>query len=386
MLKSTFPSIAANEALWELKPSRNDGVGGRASKTPPILRAFDGSMAGWLDAPASARRCPEAYALADADFPRAATSSSVSPVAEACGKQEHPPPMTTKASARSSAPAATGGGSGCNSSDRNVNGARQCAAATSTNDTCSSNNTCSSASCVVACSSDDGAGSGDRFSEGQEMFFATASKDISRGEVVAVERPLAAVQTAEALPWVVVCPGCLRHVGGLDLQLAVASGKVARAKAFGPCVVAMAPSPPLATGVGIQLELGEQKDNEEERGEGARLEKSGDCAEGCSGDGGEGGVRCSGRAFDVAREDGGNALEGLPPLRGLSERFADVSDAIFSFLFLRTTCYTTACRSFGSVSLSVPCFFCQFFLLFAFVVPWERAAYGVFHPTGWLYI
>lgn len=57
------------------------------------------------------------------------------------------------------------------------------------------------------------------------------SKKISRGDVVAVERPLAALQASDALPWVLACPGCLRHVGSLDLQLAIVSGTWDRARA-----------------------------------------------------------------------------------------------------------------------------------------------------------
>lgn len=56
------------------------------------------------------------------------------------------------------------------------------------------------------------------------------SRNISQGDVVAVERPLAAIQTSDAMPWVVACPGCLRHVGSLDLQLAIASNKLDRAR------------------------------------------------------------------------------------------------------------------------------------------------------------
>ncbi|CAN0030917.1 unnamed protein product [Ectocarpus sp. 4 AP-2014] len=58
------------------------------------------------------------------------------------------------------------------------------------------------------------------------------SKAVRRGDVVAVERPLVAAQTSGTLPWVAACPGCLRHVGGLDAQLAVASGARTRAEAF----------------------------------------------------------------------------------------------------------------------------------------------------------
>lgn len=60
----------------------------------------------------------------------------------------------------------------------------------------------------------------------------TTCRKIAQGDVVAVERPLAAVQTSEALPWVVACPGCLRHVGSLDLQLSIASGQWDRANAL----------------------------------------------------------------------------------------------------------------------------------------------------------
>lgn len=58
------------------------------------------------------------------------------------------------------------------------------------------------------------------------------SKAIRRGDVVAVERPLIAAQASQSLPWVVACPGCLRHVGGLDIQLAVAAGMLCRSEAF----------------------------------------------------------------------------------------------------------------------------------------------------------
>lgn len=58
------------------------------------------------------------------------------------------------------------------------------------------------------------------------------SRAITRGDVVSVERPVAAMQTSSALPWVIACPGCLRHVGTLDLQLAIASGRCDRARAL----------------------------------------------------------------------------------------------------------------------------------------------------------
>lgn len=59
-----------------------------------------------------------------------------------------------------------------------------------------------------------------------------ASRRVRRGDVVAVERPLVALQTSEAMPWVVACPGCIRHVGSLDVQLALATGSVDRTNAF----------------------------------------------------------------------------------------------------------------------------------------------------------
>lgn len=58
------------------------------------------------------------------------------------------------------------------------------------------------------------------------------SRNVARGDVISVERPRAAVQTSNALPWVIACPGCLRHVGTLDLQLAIASGRWDRAQAL----------------------------------------------------------------------------------------------------------------------------------------------------------
>lgn len=57
-------------------------------------------------------------------------------------------------------------------------------------------------------------------------------RQVSRGDVVAIERPLVAMQLSAAMPWVIACPGCLRHVGNLDLQLAVASGACFRAQAL----------------------------------------------------------------------------------------------------------------------------------------------------------
>lgn len=58
------------------------------------------------------------------------------------------------------------------------------------------------------------------------------SRKIARGHVISVERPRAALQTSDALPWVIACPGCLRHVGTLDLQLAIAAGRWDRAQAL----------------------------------------------------------------------------------------------------------------------------------------------------------
>lgn len=77
-----------------------------------------------------------------------------------------------------------------------------------------------------------GVGNGLPDQQAEATTTTTMSKAVRRGDVVAVERPLVAAQTSGTLPWVAACPGCLRHVGGLDAQLAVASGARTRAEAF----------------------------------------------------------------------------------------------------------------------------------------------------------
>lgn len=141
------------------------------------------------------------------------------------------------------------------------------------------------------------------------------SKAVRRGDVVAVERPLIAAQTSRALPWVTACPGCLRHVGNLDVQLMIASGKLSRAEAFRlgsrkVVATAAAGAGPLSTSPKLNMP------------EAAATEAA--AGHGCQTVGGreEDGEECGDRGVCGGAESGVDAR--LPVLQGLSERFIQV--------------------------------------------------------------
>ena len=169
MIASTFPGFSEQEALGELCPAYSDASPSTVGGASPMLRGFDGRLAGWISAPRSDHRgsCMRSF-VAATENGRSSSCDGPDLTASSCVTEE----------VRGS-----GGDSSCDHQSPVCRELR-------------------------------------------------ASRHVRRGDIVAVERPIVALQTSEAMPWVVACPGCLRHVGSLDIQLAIASGKVSRAEAF----------------------------------------------------------------------------------------------------------------------------------------------------------
>lgn len=145
----------------------------------------------------------------------------------------------------------------------------------------------------------------------EELLVAT-SKAVRRGDVVAVERPLIAAQSSRALPWVAACPGCLRHVGSLDVQLTIASGKLGRTEAFRveseKAATGSTGAGPMSTSPGPTLPTAAAAAAAHRRQTVAGREEEGE-------QGGNGGGR--------EGVESGTGAE-LPALEGLSERFVQV--------------------------------------------------------------
>lgn len=137
-------------------------------------------------------------------------------------------------------------------------------------------------------------------STGSQRFESRSYKTVrpvSRGDVVAIERPLAALQLSAAMPWVIACPGCLRYIGNLDLQLAVASGACFRAQALEYLRTR-------SSELGATFRQGKQDDTEEVQGAGAGVDETDrDDNQGAS------------SSYDGRQ---------LPVVPGLSERFSQV--------------------------------------------------------------
>ncbi len=146
------------------------------------------------------------------------------------------------------------------------------------------------------------------------------SKAVRRGDVVAVERPLLAAQSSGTLPWAAACPGCLRHVGSLEAQLAIASGRLSRAEALRCGVPAEEPSvpPPGAPAGSLGAAAGPSSIPPEPRASGAAA-ASRQTASGREENGGAGG-----RGEWDCEGGGGVGGASLPSLEGLSERFVQV--------------------------------------------------------------
>lgn len=271
VLPSTFPNLSEDEALRELHLNGgSDDAGGSSGSTPysstlPPLLAHHGRLAGWVSG------------LPDTTNTSASSSTAVQAVSSPAHKSQTDRGSGTSPEGNR---ADSGGGEG---------------------------------------------GEGPTIGPTELSFSAagadggpalTASRAIRRGDVVAAERPLAAAQSSQTLPWVAACPGCLRHVGTLDTQLAVASGKLDRAEAFRfesgitePATVAAAAAeagPPPKSPVPAVPEAAACSPRSEDRREG----------DGEGGGGGEGFGR-SGEGAEGAR---------LPPLEDLSERFSQVGE------------------------------------------------------------
>lgn len=254
-LASTFPALSADDALRELTPCGGDG--GRSSSSSssingnglPFLPMGHGHAAGWLS-------------------PLPAATSTVT-ATSLC--------TVTTSITRCLRP---------NAVDGDVAGSTQESSASS-----------------AEAGKDVGVGGGaSTFVRGEIL---PTSKAIRRGDVVAVERPLVAAQASRTLPWVAACPGCLRHVGGLETQLAVAAGTLPRSEAFlAGSDGASAKATPIPTAAAeVQ----------------AKISQSGhDNAAGP-------------QAVVGAREEDGEGLSGngngLPELDGITERFARVRES-----------------------------------------------------------
>lgn len=186
MIVSTFPGFSEQEALRELSPT-DSGSDARysTSEASTMLRTPDGRLAGWLLAKPSSPRSlclterPGASENDSTDGP----SSPLSCVPLRLRDNDHLEKTRTEG--------------------------------TVFFDTCIKGG--------IMNSVDEGMSSTGELK---------ASRRVRRGDVVAVERPFIALQTSEAMPWVVACPGCVRHVGSLDFQLALATGSVDRTDAF----------------------------------------------------------------------------------------------------------------------------------------------------------
>lgn len=361
LLTSTFPDLSEDEALRELNPSSGSGGGNPPSNTPPCLPVRHGRLAGWISGHADARNVPVSTRR------RSCSDGDSRPSSTTAGRgfcPNRPATTTTVRAASSSAqpvssPAARTENDGGNGTHRE--GAGFSAASTSNdNDAAATeavgnhasapqppkgNNTTTLPSpfstqrehghglCSTDGGGDCGGGVGGEGSTGSPIELpspvaredsgpaVTASRAIRRGDVVAIERPLAAAQSSQTLPWVAACPGCLRHVGTLDTQLAIASGERDRAEAFRPeaetAVAAAAAAAAEAAG-------GMSPTPPEHDVPGAApcfrrsAESSGLDSEG----GGGGGDHGCGRS-----RGGGNGAR-LPPLEGLSERFLQVGESL----------------------------------------------------------
>lgn len=338
MLPSIFPGMSESDGLRELEPGSSEassgGGGGGSTKpstAPPILLVCGGRLAGWLT---TATPTP-------APAPAPKTD---------CGNLKHfasgeASSISSKKSCTALLPGAT--------ISNNSNNSRMNHGSNSNSGSSSNGSSMDHKSCAVegiygseirepppSSPHCNGNGNGNRSFFGGAQGFVL-SKDVSRGDIVAVERPLEAVQTSEALPWVVACPGCLRHVGSLELQLAIASGEAGRAEAFLGNFTASKASPPVQGGGGVEEECGGEE-KREGGSKGGRGERQGR-GEGGAGRGGsreegdaDGGGAVEEESGNVYREktrlEGGRGGEKerpggaglLPALKGLSERFAEV--------------------------------------------------------------
>ena len=328
MLKSTFPAFKSKEAERELISSGGGGMSGDVSPTTtPIFRSSNGLLAGWITPPPP--------------FSQRAYVNTATTLTATAAAAVNTGPNGTIPSARYSTTA--GENPAPTRASRQVAGS----APTLTNSSATAIGDKVGDFFIPGKVTPDGSRCGQP-SLGVPSF--TVSIDVCRGDVVAIERPLFALQGSQALPWVVACPGCLRHVGTLEVQLAIASGEVSRAEAFlsvgGEGTM---PLPPLATPVPPGPALQPEEDGREERkaeglnddgegvgrveGEGTR-NKEGQLEGDEEGEGerrGVAGGHCAGLSKtrcgvnSSGGERGSCAGRGvLPPLPGLSGRFVEV--------------------------------------------------------------
>eukprot|EP00903_Cladosiphon_okamuranus_P010088 g9555.t1 len=350
LLTSTFPDLSEDEALRELNPSSGGGSGANPPSTPPPLPVRYGRLAGWISGLADTTSVGTRRSYSDRD-PRPsstaadrgfcpngdgaaptttvpANSSSIQPVSSQTPMVENNGGGTHKEGASAAASSSSNGGAAATATVGNHGAATQPPKRNNattpplpiSNHYEHGHRLCSGDSSGGGGGSGGGSCSGGEGSArissptepplsvaGEDSGPAmTASRAVRRGDVVAVERPLAAAQSSQTLPWVAACPGCLRHVGSLEAQLAIASGERDRAEAF---------RPEAGTAVAEAAAEGTSSTSPEPEAPGA--------------------AACFRRSAESPREDGegdggnhgcGLSCEGgkgarLPPLEGLSERF-----------------------------------------------------------------
>lgn len=339
LLTSTFPDLSEDEALRELNPTAHgsgsgSGSGNAPSNTPPPSPVHHGRLAGWVSGlPDTANdsasttgscscRCPRANSsAAGPDFcpngkepPTAvpATSSFVRPISLPTPRSESAQGRITSTSGSGSDGAATA------EMENHAAGARPRWESIGTVHSPFSTQR-EPGNCL--CSGDGAAGGGERSAGSpRELSLSsagedggpvmTASRRIRRGDVVAVERPRVAAQSSKTLPWVAACPGCLRHVGTLDAQLAIASGERDRAEVFS--FGSGAAEPATAVAAAAAGSMSSTPPEPAVPGAAPCFQHTAESREG----GGEGG--------GCGRSERGGEGARLPLLEGLSERFVQV--------------------------------------------------------------
>lgn len=281
MIVSTFPGFSEQEALRELSPTDSDSDARHStSEASTMMRTPDGRLAGWISAEPSNR-----HSLCKMERPGASendyTDGPSSPAScVPLGLRDNN--YLEKTRTEGTAFFMNGVAEGTSSTGRYGCG--------------------SGASCAENSESSPPPPRGLLWDHQPFVYGELkASRRVRRGDVVAVERPLVALQNSEAMPWVVACPGCLRHVGSLDVQLALATGSVDRTDAFNSGSRETDVLPPQASVRQHQsngvVELAGSSDEEPDK----ELEES------------------------------------LPPIAGLSTRFAQVN-SIMDFFFTCAAC------------------------------------------------
>lgn len=341
ILESSFPDLSEGEALRELNPSGESGSGSGSpppSTPPPLPPLCNGRLAGWVSGLADTtsvsftttsswgngdRRPGSSTAGRDSRCPNGAATTKMPPTAPLSTQPVNPATSTAEADVGSS----RGDGVATAAVDNHPTGAQPRRKSISA--TLPSPVSTQRAHGRLLLSGD-GAGDGGEGSTSSptELPFSVAgeaggpvvvaSRAVQRGDVVAIERPLAAAQTSQTLPWVAACPGCLRHVGTLETQLGIASGERDRAEAFRPGSSMVGAE--VAVAAAATAEGGKSSTPPEPGGAGGAVcfRQSAE-SPGGSGEGGGDGEACG-------WSRGGGEDARLPLLEGLSERFVQVGE------------------------------------------------------------